>query len=477
MYDHTRQYRCTIIRGKSQLEVDNILPAYAKVIDEICPCDEEDFELKFNESFKRFLPLSSREKKTFDNHRTEISGKLFGMYFTSGDGMVYESERTQKYLMDSDQPAFFKDICYKMQFPNGMQKSNTIQKRIDANISLRPCAFVIRVLLLAKANNLILQKKDIGYYVLNSLDVLQGKATPEEVVEVIKHDKTLKIKRDVFVPGKASSYTHQHINEQLNYMELANLIVLKSDGSIILNMKEKTAIDQFSKVATAPPAFDVYSYDFKSKEGRKKLYEDWDYYFSKVSDCVELFSTSPNALRSLPSAESTQTEETNAIELGDEGEDFVFKYEKQRVSAFNKRLVNRVIAVGKQRGLGYDIQSVIAQPGNVSDFAKYIEVKSTKRVTSPSIDDNLWMDTLNITRNEWIAARQHHEFFFIYRVYFTRDGITVFIINDIEKKELAGDIQVVPTTYRIDFSKKAVDGYVVANTLGVVQEEGVLRNV
>ena len=35
MYDHTKQYRCTIIRGKSQKEMDDMLPAYAKVIDEI----------------------------------------------------------------------------------------------------------------------------------------------------------------------------------------------------------------------------------------------------------------------------------------------------------------------------------------------------------------------------------------------------------------------------------------------------------
>ena len=83
MYDHTRQYRCTIIRGKSQKEMDDFLPAYAKVIDEICPCDASDFESLFNNAFMRYLPESERVKKTLDNHRTEISGKLFGMYFFS----------------------------------------------------------------------------------------------------------------------------------------------------------------------------------------------------------------------------------------------------------------------------------------------------------------------------------------------------------------------------------------------------------
>ena len=52
MYDPSKQYRCTIIRGKSQKEMDDLLPAYAKVIDEICPCSHQDFETLFNEAFK-----------------------------------------------------------------------------------------------------------------------------------------------------------------------------------------------------------------------------------------------------------------------------------------------------------------------------------------------------------------------------------------------------------------------------------------
>ena len=160
MYDPSKQYRCTIIRGKSQKEMDDLLPAYAKVIDEICPCSHQDFETLFNEAFKRYLPESERIKKTLDNHRTEISGKLFGMYYFAEDGMVYESERTQKYLEDNDQPAFFKDICFKMQFPNGMQKvSTTVAKRVEDEISVRPNAFVLKLLQIAQTAGVTITKK------------------------------------------------------------------------------------------------------------------------------------------------------------------------------------------------------------------------------------------------------------------------------------------------------------------------------
>ena len=240
MYDHRKQYRCTIIRGKSQKEMDDLLPAYAKVIDEICPCTHEDFEQLFNNAFRRFLPESERIKKTLDNHRTEISGKLFGMYFFADDGMVYESERTQKYLEDNDQPAFFKDVCFKMQFPNGMQKvATTVIERTKNEINIRPNSFIIKLLQIAQVAKVNITKKALGYYVLNSLDVLQGNASPYEVLEVIEKDQKAGVEWDIKMPGKASSYTHQHINEQINYLELANLIRITDDKRVVLNPNEK----------------------------------------------------------------------------------------------------------------------------------------------------------------------------------------------------------------------------------------------
>lgn len=465
MYDHTKQYRCTIIRGKSQKEMDDLLPAYAKVIDEICPCRHEEFEQLFNNAFQRFLPESERVKKTLDNHRTEISGKLFGMYFFSEDGVVYESERTQKYLNDNDQPAFFKDICYKMQFPNGMQKiSATVAQRVEDGINIRSNAFIIKLLQIAETARVKITKRELGYYVLNSLDVLQGNASPYEVLEMISQDQHNGIERDITVPGKALSYTHQHINEQINYLELANLIRVAEDKRVLLNPNEKEAIDKFAIAYDLPPEFNVYAYDLEDRETRKKFQFDWDAYYGRLSPCAEHFATSPEALiyTDVKKAQDgagklDKADKMNRAEFGDEGEAIVFEYEKARVSAFNARLANKVLSLGKTKGIGYDIQSVIAEPGEEAEFVKYIEVKSTKRLTCPDIDDPLWVDTLNLTRNEWIAARQHRGYYAIYRVFFTRDGVTVFVIRDVAEKIDDGRIQATPMTYRVDFSNSSVD--------------------
>lgn len=334
---------------------------------------------------------------------------------------------------------------------------------LDNKISIRPNAFVLRVLQLASANHLILTKKEIGYYILNSLDVLQGIAVPEEVLEAIEKDREDGVVRKIEAEGKASSYNYQHINEQINYLELANLIYTNSAGEVWLNQNESNAIQIFASDWNKAPEFDVYAYDLSSVDGRKRFEKDWTAYFGKLSDKVQKFETTATALGvadELPKKKK-ETNGQTTVEIGDEGEAFVFEYEKNRVFKFNPRLVNRVLSLGKTKGLGYDIQSVVAEEGEKSDFAKYIEVKSTKRVTEPNLSDAYWMDTLNITRNEWIAAQQHGEFYCIYRVYFVRGRILMYVINNIHQKQVDKKIDIVPLTYRIDFGKDAIDQIVI----------------
>lgn len=470
MYDHTKQYRCTIVRGKSKNEIDNLLPAYAKVINEICPCKKDDFALLFNKNFEIFLKKKEisnevNKKKTLDNHRTEIAGKLFGMYYLDSDGYYYESDRTKKFLADNDQPAFFKDVCYKMQFPNGMDSENNLEDKIRNKLSLRPNSFVIKLLQESNTRNLHLTTNDIGYYVLNSLDVLQGNATIEEVLNQIENDKKVGISRRVKTEGKASSYDTQHIREQLNYLELANLIRITKDKFIVLNPLEKNTIDIFAADWNQKPFFDVYKYDISTVTGRKNFYLAWDNYFGRLSEKATDFTTSSSAL--LFSAEKkkqkteTITKETvNLTEFGDDGERVVYEYEKQRVRKFNPRLANKVLSLGKTKGIGYDIQSVIAEEGEMAEFVKYIEVKSTKRFTKPNLDDESWTDTLNITRNEWVAAMQHKDFYSIYRVYFTSEGIFIYTLNNPKQKLEEKKLSLVAMTYRMDFGKNAVDSVI-----------------
>lgn len=464
MYDHKKQLKCAIIRARAISDVDDLLPKYASVIDNLCPCTKEEFENGFNEAFREYAISKARDKsnqksikKTLDNHRTEVSGALFGMHYEV-DGIVYSSDRNKKFLSDNDQPAFFKDWLIKMQFPNGMQKSQTYLKMIEQNLNCHPYSLLLKVLVYAWRSGMVLLKQELGYYILNSEDVLMGKATANEVFDAIMNDKRAGIPpRKIIIPdGESSSYA-QHVSDQLQYLQLANLISIKGQ-EVRINYHEMKAINKFIELLDEPLGFDVYSYNLSDSSKRKKFETDWAVYYSKLSNDVDDLSTSVESLLSAIDEEpKREKKHTNKVELGDEGEEYVLEFEKKRVAAFSSRLTNKILGLGKTKGLGYDIQSVIAEEGEFAEFVKYIEVKSTKRVTAPDLEDAMWTDTINITRNEWIAAKQHKEFYFIYRVYFVRGGVVMHIIKNPYQKNIDNLIDVIPMTYRVDFGNNSID--------------------
>ena len=59
-------------------------------------------------------------------------------------------------------------------------------------------------------------------------------------------------------------------------------------------------------------------------------------------------------------------------------------------------------------------------------------------------------NTINLTRNEWMAAQQHGNNFFIYRGIFIQ-GVKVFIIDNPSKKCENDEIIITPLSYRMDF--------------------------
>ena len=197
MFNPDIQYRCTIIRGKAQKELDNLLPAYANIVAEICPCTKEIFDQEFNDRLSQIIynddyeNLGDNNQKTIRNHITEVAGKLFGLYYFD-EHYIYESPSNEKLLIDNDQPAFFKNLCLNFQFPNGTQKIQTIEERLNDGIKFKPFHFVLTLLSLAQKSGIILSKDEIGYYVLNAKQVLQGNISVEEVLgTIIKNRENL----------------------------------------------------------------------------------------------------------------------------------------------------------------------------------------------------------------------------------------------------------------------------------------------
>jgi hypothetical protein len=456
-YDHANQYRCTIVRGKAYKDLDNLLMIYASAISEICPCSQNDFVIEFNKRISNNIN-DLKTDKTLNNHRTEIAGKLFGMYYIDREGMVNCSPRVYKLLEDSDQPAYFKELLLKYQFPSGMSKITTVAEQLKINIRIRQFPYIVKLLKIANDEKIKITKDDIGYYVLNNLDVLTSKANPKEVLNQIILDKKNNIKREIKNPGKANSYSKQHIREQINLLVLANIVYYEGEF-LILNLREDRFIKILTEIDHKKIFFDFYQYNLTNSQSRIDAEYDWDLYFSKSSNIEsDEFTTSATALIKsknssaslLKSSDKIDTStDTSTVDIGDEGELYVYNFEVNRVKNINQRLTNRIKLLGKIRGLGYDIHSVYAE-GKNSDFAKYIEVKSTKRVTLP---ESNFIDSINLTKNEWSAAQQHREHYYIYRLYFTNDGVKIFVINNPCEKYTQGSIMVEAIAYRAEFNQ------------------------
>ena len=160
MYIPENQYRCTIIRGKSQSDMEDLLPLYANMVHKYCPCKESDFKTSCQKTLAKTLfhtssfdALSKGNQKTVDNHLTEIAGTLLGLYYPirEEDGVyIYESESC-KYLIDNnDYPTFFKNLCLNFQFPNGAKWIQFIKEDIENNIRIKPFCYVVALLYYAQ---------------------------------------------------------------------------------------------------------------------------------------------------------------------------------------------------------------------------------------------------------------------------------------------------------------------------------------
>lgn len=461
MYTPENQYRCTIIRGKSQTEMEDLLPVYANIVHKYCPCTEETFR---NSAFsdlsytlfhtREFSQLPKNKQKTVKNHYTEIMGVLLGLFYPKYDAeakevIIHETESCRFLIEKSDFPTFFKNLCLNYQFPNGEKKITTIQKEMGLGIKLKPFCFVVKLLHIANSHKQLLSKQEIGYYALNNLDVLCGNVSADEVFNRIMEDRLNGIKRNKL----SGSNEWQHIKEQFNLLELANLVEHDSER-IWLNSEEASAIALFIKKQNSP-MFDVYSYNLNTTVRRKQIVQDWKEYNGKFN--MELLNTSP-VLGYIDNAKlkGGVTAIKSTTDLGNEGEALVFKLEQERVKFYKERLVNKVLLLGKTKGLGYDISSIEADenPEN-PEFARYIEVKSTRRTTRPSFNQN-WTDSLNITRKEWVAAQQFGTAYNIYRVYFTKSEVIVVRIHNPFALSKEGKIEVFPTVYQMDFSSNVI---------------------
>lgn len=463
-YNLDRHYRCTIIRGRGQSQLEDFLPLYVSMVSQSCPSGKEEFKLSCQKVLSNALfgtsefdSLTEGKRKTINNHITEIAGALLGLYYPSvenGDVIMRKSQTCAALQEQQDYPAFFRGLCLNFQFPNGARKPQSCIEDLRNGIRFKPYCFIVKLLLYAqdRPTPILLSMQEIGFYALSNLEVLQGRVSCEEVYDAILSDRANGVRRTAL----HGSNEWQHIKELFNWLSLTNMTV--ADKTYIwLNPKEAEAIRLFAE-SEKSFGFDAYSYDFNSEEARKRFYNDWKKFYSSLPQEMGA-AKSEEVVSPVSAAVNVASRQAikSSTDLGDEGEALVYRLEVERVKAFKPRLANKVLLLGKTKGLGYDVLSIEAdEMPQDPEMNRFIEVKSTRRTTEPNFD-LAWIDSVNLTAKEWLAARQHGRFYNVYRVYFTRSKVIVVRVNNPYQLAQESKVEVYPTNYQMDFSGAVIE--------------------
>lgn len=424
-----KYFRCAfIVRGRGQDKIDELLPVWASIVSKHNTLIEAEFNRRVDVELVRLA--GGVTEKTAANYRTETLGKILGLYYTTTDGKVFASKRAERLLATGDQFQFFKDLVCKMQVPSGISKN--AKTFIENKICFMPAAFILLCLKEAETTGLgFLLKQEVFWYILSNVDVLRGQLTPKEIVKEIKAGRE-KWKYKKYLEGSKET---QHANEMINLLKYANLIkITGKNGAISLNNNEKEDSYKIIKYAEPGLGFQSYDYTLCNPGDFKKFEQDWEKYFSLpcFSD-IKTFQT--NLERNFGKVEiepfdddedAGKTFDVSTKEIGDTGERYVFNCERKIVRSKLPQEYRRVHLLSYIKGIGFDVQSVRVDNGPEKDDYIYIEVKTTPRATKPI---NL-CHLASLTENEYKAARQHGDNYFVYKVYLTPEGTFVFKLQN-----------------------------------------------
>jgi hypothetical protein len=443
------EYRYHHIRGRSQREMDSLLPIFARFARDTCPVAESEVKNGLLSLIEKFFP--TKTDKTRNNFATEIIRRLLGMIVVDAKGEARVSDLALKLLEDDDQPAFFKVLVSRIQLPNPMSKESSYRQELDDAIHVRPAVLVLEVLreLDGPAGYL-----ELRTFALASKVALQGAMEASQIADAIREARATKavLPNPSIFEGKPNrARYHQHIDEMLKLLELANLVRRGADNSFTLNIGEQSALDW---IFQSPSNKDLFRH-MGTGETYSEFQNAWsEWYGSLPSGNGMTEVETPIAALIGEFAPITGSTATNTTELGKIGEQIVLNWQVGHVKQKRPQDIRHVKDRSMERGIGYDIQSVWCEGEAVGQF-RYLEVKTTKRSTKPDPKSES-LDLVTFTANEYRAAVTHGRNFCLCRVYLFQDGYEIHALDDPIQLAEADAIIMEPSSWNLYLTDKAI---------------------
>ena len=439
IYETPQEYffRLHHIRPRFKNDVENVLFYMATEIAKLKPEEHEAFNQKLNTTIKLYPGNASKELKTINHWRTEISS-LFGLIEYDGD--ISKPGRMALLLSESqDLIEFFRYFLFYFQYPGGHLKPRETLEYIKAGIRFKPAKYLMQVMLEGKklvgeSEKLGLTKAEATHCIFNDLRVTRDGRSPKETAELILANRKNEIEYD------SAGDVIRYAGDVLDYMELADLVKLRPNYQYYLNTVNLETIQAFINDGSYfAPYQTLYGKSDLSLADVVSTQHDWFHYVNNKLDS-SIFEA--NVLSIIEEAGETtedremsmfikevllkvqtirEGEEIKTKEVGDVGEAIVIEHEKTRmVSLKREDLLHLIKKIPETFAVGYDISSF----EGVGDIRRYIEVK-----TSIS-RGKLASQNFHMTPSEWSAANSLKKTYFIYRLMISSKDVTLFLIQD-----------------------------------------------
>lgn len=432
MYKIPPQYyfRLHQVRPRFKNDVENVLLYVASEISKIGTKPLKSFENSLFDAIVLYDNNITKQEKTIDNWRTEISA-LFGLIEEDKVNNTAKSGHiANKLAEEQDLIQFFKYFLFYFQYPGGHIKSYKLKDVIDHGVKFKPAQYFLKVLETGEkltGKRFSINKAEATHFIYNDLRATRDNCDPAEVVERILQHRNNNIQLDW--NGDVIRYA----GDILDYMVIADLLVQHSSNYYI-NWGIRETVVSFIE---SSKFFSEYDYLYGVTFNVKVLDPIEDLWFKYVNtdlgenlfktDVLEYLGIEKTSYDQLITDTISQLEDTfdhdnikNTKEIGDFGENLILGHESMRVKTGGRNdLIHLIKKIPTFLSVGYDIQSV-----EMDARKRYIEVKST--VSNKSLN----FYNFHLTPNEWSTADTLRESYFVYRLMISKYERKLFILKD-----------------------------------------------
>lgn len=453
MYEIPKKYffRLHHIRPRFKDDVENVLIYMAAEIAKLEPEEHEEFKQKLNNAIKLYPGNASKEPKTINNWRTEISS-LFGL-LEYDDEVTKPGRMAQLLASSQDLIEFFRYFLFYFQYPGGHLKPHESLKLIEQGVRFKPAKYLMQVLLdgkklVGEEGKFGITKAEATHCIFNDLRVIRDGRLPKETAELILENRRSSVQYD------ESGDVIRYAGDILDYMELADLAKLKPNYQYYLNtINLETILAFVNDDRHFEPYEALYGKPSLSLDDVVATQQAWFHYVNnklhteifkanilslieeagETTDDVDQSAFIREVLHKIQSIKEDESIKTK--EIGDVGEAMVIEHEKNRMRSIKRDdLVHLIIRFPNALAVGYDIGSY----EGIDDIRRYIEVK-----TSIS-RGRLASQNFHLTTNEWSSAATNRLTYYVYRLMISSVGVSLFLIQDPVGKYKDGLVDMTP---------------------------------